>query len=103
VASNNFGKILLRRKILKGNPAAIVKLQDFFNKKLDNYGKFRDFPAKEVTSGLSKFLNCGLLSPEEILKTALSLNKNGLNWELFLRQLAWRDFYYHLYYHFPCS
>ena len=78
-----------------------VKLQDFFIKKLDNYGKYRDFPALEGTSGFSKYLNCGVLSPESILKTALSLNKNDLNWELFLRQLAWRDFYYHLYYYFP--
>jgi deoxyribodipyrimidine photo-lyase len=79
----------------------LSEFEDFFDRKIQSYGKDRDYPWKEGTSYFSRYLNCGVISPVSVLNKTLSLEKNDLNGELFIRQLAWRDFYYQLYFYFP--
>ncbi|MEM3373902.1 MAG: deoxyribodipyrimidine photo-lyase [Candidatus Woesearchaeota archaeon] len=65
--------------------------------KLQNYDLTRDFPEKE-TSFLSSHLKFGTISVRE----AFYLVYEKLNpFHPLLRQLYWRDFFYHIAYHFP--
>ena len=71
------------------------------------YPDRRDIPGEEGTSRLSPHLSFGELSPYQ-LKHALDAlavreAKDGLlaGMEAFFRQLVWRDFAYHLLFHFP--
>jgi len=81
--------------------AAEVFLQDFLHDRFDQFGPFEDALHTEGTrlwhSALSPLLNCGLLTPQYVLTTALSyatthdipLNST----EGFVRQiLGWREF-----------
>ncbi|MBN2260559.1 MAG: deoxyribodipyrimidine photo-lyase [Clostridiales bacterium] len=71
-------------------------LDEFFNNRLQKYEEFSDFPNLDNTSKVSKFLNNGGISVKEIF------NK-GHESEAFIRQLAWRDYYYHWMFFYPKS
>jgi deoxyribodipyrimidine photo-lyase len=74
--------------------------QDFMDKKIINYKEARDFPAGNNTSFLSPYLHFGLISPKQIYFKSLAFSSNiGLNH--FLSEIGWREFSYHLLYHFP--
>ncbi len=72
----------------------------FMDKSWCNYIKHRDYPAKRATSGVSTLLNHGLISVNDVVAHALSQPHNE-NWEAYLRQLAWRDFYMMIMYYHP--
>ena len=72
-----------------------------FCKKITSYAEDRDFLDRDVTSHLSVDLRFGTISIREILRTLISLKKDGINTEPFFRQLVFRDFYAYLLYHFP--
>ncbi len=80
-----------------GEKAACEKLEEFVERKLLNYEGARDRADLEGVSRLSPHLHFGEISPRQIW--ALVLNKRG--GECFLRQIAWREFAYHLLFHFP--
>jgi deoxyribodipyrimidine photo-lyase len=61
-------------------------------KKFKNYESTRDM-LSENTTGLSSYLNLGLLSIREVYWKMKEHNLDAL-----IRQLLWRDFYIHLYY-----
>ncbi|MBI2259297.1 MAG: deoxyribodipyrimidine photo-lyase [Flavobacteriia bacterium] len=63
---------------------------------LENYYKERDFPALQATSRLGVHLRFGTLSIRKVVKLAL-------NYDVFLKELIWREFYQMLIYHFPHS
>jgi deoxyribodipyrimidine photo-lyase len=66
---------------------------------VEHYAETRDQPAL-LTSRLSPYLRFGELSPARVwheIATTLPPDKA----EPFLRQLIWREFNYHLLYHFP--
>lgn len=95
-------KVVFNKKTFDTNDKnQLEEYKKFFDKKIKSYGKDRDYPWKEGTSYFSRYLNCGVISPVSILNKTLSLDSQDLNEELFIRQLAWRDFYYHLYFYFP--
>lgn len=98
---NKWQKIIFSKDTKDANKKEFMIIKEFFNKKINNYGESRDFPFIDGTSKFSKYINIGEFSPLDIFKKALDLKNIDLNWELFIRQLAWRDFYYHLYYYFP--
>ncbi len=78
-----------RRKLI-----IIIKNLDGFK----NYEKERDFPGLNATTHLSAHLKFGTCSPREIY---YAVRKNlGENHPL-IRQLYWRDFFYHIAFHFP--
>ncbi len=81
-------------------------LPDFFDHKHFSYKENRDFPARKGTSGISPYLAIGALSPRAVFLNALQTNPHMLEnpksveftW---VNELAWRDFYKHLLFHFP--
>lgn len=74
-----------------------------FSEKIADYGIDRDIPSIKGTSGLSIFLKNGSLTIPQVIHF---LNLKGY-WqkktgkEIFLSELIWREFYYHILYHFP--
>lgn len=80
------------------------KLWHFCHKKEAHYDADRDFPAKPGTSLLSPYLTLGALGPRECLQAIIQTNnQNDRNWQssVWLKELAWRDFYRQLLGHFP--
>ncbi|HRF58962.1 MAG TPA: deoxyribodipyrimidine photo-lyase [Fimbriimonadaceae bacterium] len=81
-----------------GTSGAKSRLSDF-TKSLDAYGKNRDFPGLEGTSGLSVHLRFGTLSIRECVRTALRHGSSGA--DTWLSELIWRDFYQMILANFP--
>ena len=85
-----------------GEEAALRQLDCFAGSLIANYGVTRDFAAKNGTSNLSENLTYGEISPRQCWKVGLGAARNShkgaYSW---LRQLAWREFAYHLMYHTP--
>lgn len=65
------------------------------------YGQMRDFPGIRGTSQLSPYLHWGEISSRMIWNELRHHFNPKEEIEPFLRQLGWREFAYHLLYHFP--
>jgi deoxyribodipyrimidine photo-lyase len=83
-----------------GEEAAIEKLENFLENKVNRYKKSRDFMCEDATSALSPHLHFGEISPNQIFNTVYSLDSIGENEEHFIKELAWRDFCYYQSYHY---
>ncbi|HKJ53689.1 MAG TPA: deoxyribodipyrimidine photo-lyase [Gammaproteobacteria bacterium] len=86
-----------------GEPAAQLRLEEFCETTLANYRDGRDYPALEATSRLSPNLCFGEISPHQAWHRAeqAAMHEDGDGPGHFQRELAWREFSYHLLYHFP--
>ena len=86
-----------------GEKAARQRLDDFVDNALNGYKADRDFPAKPATSMLSPHLALGEISPARIWHATRGLPKSISSEDTihFRRELVWRDFSYHLLFHFP--
>ncbi|MEP2980786.1 MAG: deoxyribodipyrimidine photo-lyase [Lentilitoribacter sp.] len=84
-------------KFTPGESAAHTILRDYLENDVSKYKDQRDFPALDATSKLSPYLTFGEISPRQIWHA--SENVSGA--QPFRRQLAWRDFSYHLLFHNP--
>ncbi len=88
-----------------GEAGAEARLSAFLARALRDYADARNFPARDATSRLSPHLHCGEISPRQIwhraaaLASAKSGHDRGL--ETFLKELVWREFSYHLLFHWP--
>ncbi|HTA21211.1 MAG TPA: deoxyribodipyrimidine photo-lyase [Polyangia bacterium] len=86
-----------------GSLAALERLRAFAPA-LDGYEERRDLPAEDGTSRLSMFFKNGSLTPAQAI-AALGLEGaalgEGSGRSTFLRELAWREFYYHVLWHRP--
>jgi deoxyribodipyrimidine photo-lyase len=75
-----------------------------FSGKLGFYGDTRDFMAKDGTSGLAMFLKNGSITVPQII-AAYELEYLKFSGDdgatKFLKELIWREFYYHVMWHFP--
>ncbi len=69
-----------------------------WTERVSSYGDHRDHPDLEGTSRLSPYLHHGELSPAQVLWACKPLGEAA---SPFIRQLYWREFAYHLLYHFP--
>jgi deoxyribodipyrimidine photo-lyase len=91
-------------RIPPAGEAAARAAVDRFKSKLDAYGKARDFLAQGGTSGLSIFFKNGSLTVAQVIE-ALGLGeqefKNPSGRTTFLKELCWREFYYHILFHRP--
>lgn len=67
-----------------------------FKEKLDGYEKYRDYPAKNATTKLGLHLRFGTVSIREVVSEALSQKAD--KW---VSELAWREFYMMILWHFP--
>lgn len=88
-----------------GEKGAAGKLTQFLEDALKGYGKARDIPSEASTSLLSPHLRFGEISPRAVwhavdskMSTGTALDRDG---EKFLSELGWREFAYHLLFHFP--
>ena len=87
----------LRETWCPGEAPARARLKAFLGAALDRYSVERDRPDRAGTSRLSPHLHFGEISARRLWH-ALRASPAA---EPFLRQLAWREFSYHLLFHFP--
>lgn len=87
----------IMERFTPGETAVHKVLTDYLDGEVENYKDNRDFPALDATSKLSPYLTFGEISPRQIWHA--SENVSGA--QPFRRQLAWRDFSYHLLFHKP--
>lgn len=88
-----------------GEAAAQQRLSDFLYQNSYHYAIDRDYPAKPASSRLSAALHWGEISPRQIAYQSYQAIQQSPATEkdhfAFLREVAWREFAYHLLYHFP--
>lgn len=65
-------------------------LDDFIENKLQYYTKFKNYPDKNVTSNLSRYLNLGFISSQRIAIEVIKSNVENENKETFLEELIVR-------------
>ncbi|MBX5158855.1 deoxyribodipyrimidine photo-lyase [Rhizobium sp. NZLR8] len=86
-----------------GEEGAQQNLRDFVEEALDGYKENRDYPAKQATSMLSPHLALGEISPARIWDATRGLTSQVPAADIvhFRKEIAWREFSYHLLFHFP--
>ena len=92
-----------------GEAGAARRLATFVTRAMDEYGEGRNLPDREGTSLLSPWLHFGELSPRQVWAAVKARAKssgvfppsNGAR--VFLSEIGWREFAYHLLFHFPST
>ncbi|MCM0611128.1 deoxyribodipyrimidine photo-lyase [Marinobacter sediminum] len=87
-----------------GEDAAHRELEGFLSERGGAYKDDRDFPAIDGTSQLSPYLANGVLSGRQCLLAAHQAQGMGGNQEgltTWINEIAWRDFYINILYHYP--
>ncbi|MBZ2167253.1 deoxyribodipyrimidine photo-lyase [Marinobacter sp. F4216] len=87
-----------------GETAAHQQLETFLEESAGRYKEDRDFPAIDGTSQLSPYLANGVLSGRQCLLAAREAQGGGGNQEgyvTWISEIAWRDFYINILYHYP--
>ena len=87
-----------------GEEEARRALDRFVGDRLERYASDRDDPAREGTSLLSPHLHFGTISARTIRARVLGMAGDrapGESVRRFLAELAWREFFHHLLFHFP--
>jgi deoxyribodipyrimidine photo-lyase len=89
-----------------GERAARHRLKAAVNGKIQTYATHRDFPAADGTSRISQDLRLGLISIRtvflEAMKARAIANPAGrAGIDIFIKELAWREFYFAILHHFP--
>ncbi|MFT0212116.1 deoxyribodipyrimidine photo-lyase [Pseudomonas sp. F1_0610] len=103
--TNTLAQLSVATEIAASYPAgeayAQQQLEQFTTSEIYSYHEQRDFPALQGTSRLSAYLNSGVLSIRQCLRSALFANQG----ELFsgeqgvlcwINELLWREFYHHI-------
>lgn len=97
----------LRASWTPGEAGALQRLDEFIDARLAHYADDRDRPDRAGTSRLSPHLHFGEIGPRQVVSAILSADGLGptdatqRHLDTFLREIAWREFAYHLLYHFP--
>jgi len=89
-----------------GEAGAHVRLKRFLKQAASEYTDQRNIPSHEGTSGLSPHLHFGEISPRQIWKACLDLKAGDFSSlsrgvQVYLSEVGWREFAYHLLFHFP--
>ena len=89
-----------------GEKAARQRLKAAIRHKLATYQEARDIPALDGTSRISQDLRFGLLSIRGIYQTVREAQEAAgpsatAGFQTFLKELAWREFYFSILHHFP--
>jgi len=89
-----------------GEDEALRRLERFTSDALEDYSSRRDEPGASGTSRLSPHLHFGEIGPRQIWHAVrrAALNRGrSFSWRdsQFLTEVGWREFAYHLLYHFP--
>jgi len=81
---------------------AEAALRAFVFGRLESYKKSRDLPGVDGTSMLSPYLHWGQLGPRQVWQAVQRTgHADDAGGYTFLSEIAWREFAYHLLYHFP--
>lgn len=97
----------LRDEWRPGERSARVRLDEFVRNSVLDYAEARNGPGTAGTSRLSPHLQFGEIGPRQIWHgvVSASLSKTGdplsAGAETFLTEIAWREFSYHLLFHYP--
>jgi len=83
-----------------GEAGALERLDAFAAGPAEDYARDRDRPDLDATSRLSPHLAHGEIGPASIIRAVRS-SGDGAGVDAFVRQLAWREFSYHVLHHFP--
>lgn len=89
---------------IPGEAAAHDRLQHFLKSSVQIYNTERNRPDHEGTSRLSPYLHHGELSPRQIwhaVNAWMKQHGDKPDAEVYLKEIAWREFSYHLLYHYP--
>lgn len=101
-AAMNRGAEIVARYQAVGEEAARAKLVSFLAGPVEAYDAARDLPGVAGTSRLSENLTYGEIGIREVWYAGLRARDEGRSGaESFLRELAWREFAYHLIHHSP--
>lgn len=96
------GHNILQAHCTVGAAAARNRLDHFIAERVADYQKNRDLPAIKGTSGLSENLTYGEISPLTCWHAGWqALHEGKADAEIFLKELVWREFAYHLSHHTP--
>lgn len=87
----------LEKQWKPGEKEAKKLLKSFLSNHVGEYAEMRDRPDVVGTSLMSPYLHFGEISPRTIWHSATSEDMP------YLRQICWREFAYHLLYHFPAT
>ncbi|NVO28439.1 deoxyribodipyrimidine photo-lyase [Donghicola sp. C2-DW-16] len=96
------GADVVRPFVRLGEDAAQDRLAHFIENIVDDYDTKRDLPSEDGTSCLSENLALGEISPRQCWHAAMRrMNEGSKGAETFMKELAWREFAYHLIWHTP--
>lgn len=90
----------LREAWTPGEASAQTNLHRFLDDTVGDYYKGRDIPGQALTSRQSPHLHFGEISPHQIWHTTLAREPNA-GTASYLREVVWREFAYHLLFHWP--
>jgi deoxyribodipyrimidine photo-lyase len=99
----------IRRRWQPGELEAMKQLRVFLKSGLEAYSVDRDRPDRIGTSRLSPHLHFGEVSARQVWHAVHShllrdrLDGDRRKREVYLRQIAWREFSHHLLFHFPAT
>ena len=99
----------LAKRWKPGEAAATRRMVKFTRRAMDEYAEGRNRPDRDGTSQLSPALHFGEISPRQVWAAVKAQSKisgvfppsNGAR--VFLSELGWREFAYHLLHHFPTT
>lgn len=96
------GAAVVRPFVQLGEAAAQLRLAAFMDETVAQYKTTRDLPGQVGTSNLSENLALGEISPHQCWHAGMrALNEGKSGAEVFLKELVWREFAYHLMHHTP--
>ncbi len=89
-----------------GEAGAHKRLAGFLKTAAEDYSDQRNIPSRAGTSGLSPHLHFGEISPRQIWKACVDLKAGDFTQlsrgaQVFLSEVGWREFAFHLLFHFP--
>ena len=91
----------MRETWAPGEASAHERLREFRAGALNGYAEGRDIPAINGTSRLSPHLAQGEISPRQAWLATFDTNAPEGDVETFRKEIAWREFSYHLLFHNP--
>lgn len=95
----------IREAWTPGEQGAHERLGEFVRGDMAAYDTGRNRPDEDGSSRLSPHLHFGELSPQQVWAAAMAVDGDGERFgesrRIFLAEVGWREFAYHLLYHFP--
>ena len=96
------GASVVRPFVQLGEESAQARLHTFIDTRVASYVAGRDIPGQDRTSNLSENLALGEISPHQCWHAGQrALYEEKADAEVFLKELVWREFAYHLMHHTP--